>query len=103
MATRNVLSIDRDYVGDRDGSGVTVADSRRCLVVEVVAQGAFSFCNFAFACASTAFNVAVSNDPDGLFEDSSACIPSGRLQPQSRSLASTRHKCLIRSMFPSVV
>jgi hypothetical protein len=99
----HILSVDCDYVGDRDGSGVTVADARSSCVIEVVAQGAFSLSNFALACTSAALDVAVPDDPDGLFDEPSICITSGWLEVQARAFASTRHSFLISAMALRVV
>jgi hypothetical protein len=79
VSCSNVLSVNCDYVRDRDSSGVTVADTGRGFLVEVVAEGSFSFFSLARACSSAALDVPVSDDPNGLLDDSSICVSPCRL------------------------
>ena len=92
-----------NYVRDGDRRWVAGADSPCGLGVEIVPECVCSFLNFARAASSAALCWALSDNPDGLFDDVTIPISSRRLQPESWTFASTRHFCLISAMALSVV
>src|SRR5262249_18982521 len=104
MLVGDVLSIDRNYVGHFAGSGIALPDSRGSVFVgDVFGERPLSFRSLALAATSASHDGTVADDPYGLLNDLPLSIPAGWLQPQSGSLASTRHLCLISRMAPRVV
>ena len=81
MIRDNILAVDRDHVRDEDGRRVTVAGPFCWLGVEIVPEFSFSLLNFARAAASAAFDFSVTDDPDGLFDNFSASVFDGWLEP----------------------
>jgi hypothetical protein len=104
VLTGNVFSVNGYDVGDFAGGGVTVVDSRGAVFGgDVVGERVLSFRSLALAEASAALEAAVSDDPHGLFDNSTVWVPSRWLQPEPGALAVTRHRSLISWMALNVV
>jgi len=104
MLVGDVLSVDRNYVGDFAGSRVALPDSRGSVFVDdVFSERPLSFRSLALAETSASLDVVVSDNPHGLLDDPSMLIPPGWLQPEPGALAVTRHRSLISWMALNVV
>jgi hypothetical protein len=100
----NIVGVDRDYIRDQDGRGITVPESW-CgrFSDDIFGECFLSFDSFALAKASAAFELSVEDAPDRPLKEAAVWGAAGTLQPEARAFTSTRHSFLISLIEPRVV
>jgi hypothetical protein len=82
MFWHDIVGIDGNYVGDFDGAGISVAESRCAVSGDLIlGKDPLSLFNFAFAETSAALGRAVPDDIDGTPAESPLWVAARRFEP----------------------